>query len=110
MHVSPHRLCRPPSRRGLPGLQQRLNQPSNAALLSKGRRRPSPQGDWAGSTFVKMVGAAGFEPALSRPQTERDTRLRYAPKSWSESTATQSVDGPSTPEELTGTVSRRCAP
>jgi hypothetical protein len=28
-----------------------------------------------------MVGAAGLEPAFSRPQTERDTRLRHAPKS-----------------------------
>ena len=26
-----------------------------------------------------LVGAAGFEPAISRPQSERDTRLRYAP-------------------------------
>ena len=26
-----------------------------------------------------VVGAAGFEPAISRPQSERDARLRYAP-------------------------------
>jgi hypothetical protein len=34
-----------------------------------------------GSNKTQIVGAAGFEPALSRPQTERDTRLRHAPKS-----------------------------
>ena len=32
-----------------------------------------------GSISELMVGAAGFEPATSRPQTERDTRLRHAP-------------------------------
>ena len=31
-----------------------------------------------------MVGKAGFEPAISRSRTGRDTRLRYFPKlTWS---------------------------
>jgi hypothetical protein len=28
-----------------------------------------------------VVGKAGFEPAISRSRTERDTRLRYFPTS-----------------------------
>jgi hypothetical protein len=39
-----------------PSGQQRSNQPGNT-ILAQGRRRPSPlSGNWAGSTFVKMVG------------------------------------------------------
>jgi site-specific DNA recombinase len=32
-----------------------------------------------GSNRDQIVGAAGFEPAIPRPQSECDTRLRYAP-------------------------------
>lgn len=32
-----------------------------------------------GSNKNQIVGAAGFEPTVSAPQTPRDTRLRYAP-------------------------------
>jgi len=39
--------------------QQRLNQPADAILPARERRRPSPLGDWAGSTFVKMVDIGG---------------------------------------------------
>jgi hypothetical protein len=39
-----------------PNSHQRLNQPTNATLPAQERRRSSPRGDWAGSTFVKMVG------------------------------------------------------
>jgi hypothetical protein len=28
---------------------------------------------------TKMVGATGFEPAISHSQSERDTKLRHAP-------------------------------
>ena len=32
-----------------------------------------------------VIGVPGFEPGISRPQTERDTRLRYTPRSAAES-------------------------
>lgn len=80
-----------------PGLARRANTPT---VASNGR----------GSNKNQTVGAAGFEPALSRPQTERDTRLRHAPMSCCESTATRSAAGRSRPEALTETVSRRFAP
>lgn len=39
-----------------PHRQQGLNQPPNAILVPWQRRRPSPlSGNWADSTFVKMV-------------------------------------------------------
>lgn len=33
-----------------------------------------------GPVFSKMVGATGFEPAISSSQRMRDSRLRYAPE------------------------------
>src|ERR1700676_5077786 len=39
--------------------------------------RPQPRG----LTERGVVGKAGFEPAISRSRTERDTRLRYFPTS-----------------------------
>ena len=33
------------------------------------------------ATLISLVGARGFEPPTSRSQTERTTRLCYAPKS-----------------------------
>ncbi len=38
--------------------------------------RPTP----LGVTGCEVVGKAGFEPAISRSRTGRDTRLRYFPK------------------------------
>lgn len=43
--------------------------PQDAAAASNGH----------GSNKDQIVGAAGFEPAIPRPQSECDTRLRYAP-------------------------------
>jgi hypothetical protein len=40
-----------------------IDQPANAEPALGVRRRPSPRRDWAGSTFIKMVGRAGIEPA-----------------------------------------------
>jgi hypothetical protein len=51
--------------------------------LSRPRRR--------GGASPSIVGAAGFEPAASRPQTERSTRLSHAP-GWPSVTAPQARD------------------
>ena len=53
------------------------------------------------------IGAAGFEPATSRSQSECATRLRHAPSTTSESTATPSAVDPSTPAVAPGTACRQ---
>lgn len=40
---------------------------------------PTVASNGRGSNKNQIVGAAGFEPTISAPQTPRDTRLRYAP-------------------------------
>jgi site-specific DNA recombinase len=45
--------------------------------LSRSRRTAAVSGD--GSNKGPLVGAAGFEPAISATQRQRDTRFRYAP-------------------------------
>lgn len=50
---------------------QGLDQPPNAILAPRRRRRPSPRGGWAGSTFVKMVETVGIEPAQRSRHEER---------------------------------------
>jgi hypothetical protein len=57
------RMRIPPASLVWPLSQQHLNQTPNAILVPGKRRRPSPRGDWAGSTFVKMVGDTGLELA-----------------------------------------------
>ena len=39
-----------------------LNQPRDATAGTAARRRPSPLGDWAGSTVVVMVEWNGVDP------------------------------------------------
>jgi hypothetical protein len=65
----------------LSGVAKRVNQPPNPVGAVHGNQSPGPfAGDRGGSYFFKMVGAAGFEPTISRPQIVRDTKLRHAPQ------------------------------
>ena len=52
------------------GCYQRLDQLMHTTLMAGGRQRPSPLGDWAGSTFCKMVGLTGHHSNPSRPLFE----------------------------------------
>lgn len=46
----------------------------------RGANTATVASDCRGSNEKQRVGAAGFEPAISRTQIERDTRLRHAPR------------------------------
>jgi len=56
---------------------QRLHEPPHP--LDRNQNPGLPFGCRGGSSFKKMVGAPGFEPGTSPPQTVRATRLRHAP-------------------------------
>lgn len=64
---------------------------SKRSRKNLGTIRTAPQAAVRSRWPIQRIGVPGFEPGVSQPQTERDTRLRYTPLSDAESSRHSSL-------------------